>query len=103
MELIKPRMLVKIIHKGKMVPKYDSEMVWGTVLQLADLGNDRAWWVEFIDKGVRNVEIYYEKDLIDWNYGHLLFKPKVCTCGARAVGSPGHIHKCDLYEKNPYD
>jgi len=72
--------------------------VSATILEFADFhGVERMWWLEHFENGRKEVSVFTEDDLIEWN------KERDCTCGAKATHSPntppGHAYYCDAVFK----
>lgn len=90
-KLIQPRMNVKVVIGGKTVT--------GIVLhEMEESGLEPTWWVECAyPDGSKYAELFYEKELIKWNFTNTV---KKCTCGAETCKSPGHAYHCQLIEGN---
>lgn len=76
-----------------MVKDSKGNMVNGMVLQPADFDDTEMWWVEFQDRGYREVTIFSKVDLDKWNDAGPI---AACVCGASKIGHPGHSTWCDV-------
>ena len=71
----------------------DNKLIEGTILERADFGEEVLWWVEFQDKGHKEITIFTEDKLNEWNVVSL---HTYCVCGSATLKHPGHSYYCPL-------
>jgi hypothetical protein len=87
--------MITLNKNDKVKVKVFGRFETGTLLDYCDASFEPSWWVEIIKDNYRDVIIFSEEELYNWNSVN-----KVCTCGSAKAGvSNRHSYYCDAYEK----
>lgn len=81
-----------MIFEGNSIKiKNKDKFVSGKILQPYSAGNECYWWVEFVDGDKREVSVFTETELINWNVD------KDCHCGSKTLNSSRHSYYCPSF------
>jgi hypothetical protein len=69
----------------------DGKIVEGSIVEPLNFADEELFWVEFWNKGYREVTVFTTAQLDQWNFNYI---DVICVCGSWSVGHPGHSIWC---------